>query len=236
MTRWIREAARIFEEKRSRGPATFCKYTLTLLDCRHAEPKNTMPRPSRLEEQRRELLPILATAFAELGFRRTTTAQLAQRCGVRENILYRHWRDKVAMFAAALDHIGDLAIDTWRRAADAPGPGTSAERILGYEADHLGEFGNYRLIFSALGDTDAPVIRSTVKRIYRRFHRVLRDELIAARGDARCEPDADLTTWAIIGLGTVATIGQELGLMSKAARRRLIQRVGRVLLLGSRPA
>lgn len=38
-----------------------------------------MPRPSRREEQRKELLPILARAFADLGFRRATTAELARR-------------------------------------------------------------------------------------------------------------------------------------------------------------
>ena len=56
-----------------------------------------MPRVSRLAEKRRELLPIVARAFADLGYRRTTTAALAGSCGVQENILYRLWPDKKAM-------------------------------------------------------------------------------------------------------------------------------------------
>ena len=46
-----------------------------------------MPRPNQTLEKRRELLPVIARAFAELGYRRATTAELARRCGVRENIL-----------------------------------------------------------------------------------------------------------------------------------------------------
>src|SRR5262249_56740909 len=39
----------------------------------------TTPRPDRSHERRTELLPRIAGAFAELGFRRTTTAELAER-------------------------------------------------------------------------------------------------------------------------------------------------------------
>jgi len=195
-----------------------------------------MPRPSRLNEQRAELLPILAAAFGDLGFRRATTAELARRCGVRENILYRHWADKVAMFVAAIEYVSDLAIDTWRGAVNKDDGTTEVERILAYEADHLGEFGNYRIIFSALGETDQPDIRNSLRRMYRRFHAVLREQLVAARGGRQREPEDDLATWAIIGLGTVATIGRELGLVSKAAQRRLVQEVGHSLIRGTRPA
>ena len=41
----------------------------------------------RIEQRRRELAPLLARAFAELGYRRATTAELAVRCGVQEKAL-----------------------------------------------------------------------------------------------------------------------------------------------------
>ena len=63
-----------------------------------------MPRPSQSNEKRRQLLPVVARTFAELGYRRVTTAELAKRCNVRENILYRLWPDKKAMFVAAIDY------------------------------------------------------------------------------------------------------------------------------------
>ena len=52
-----------------------------------------MPRPNQSDQRRRELLPVVTDAFAELGYRRTSTAELAERCNVRVNILYRLWPD-----------------------------------------------------------------------------------------------------------------------------------------------
>jgi AcrR family transcriptional regulator len=64
-----------------------------------------MPRPNQSAEKRQALLPILAEAFAEVGSRKATTAELARRCGVQETILYRLWVDKRAMFLASIDRI-----------------------------------------------------------------------------------------------------------------------------------
>ncbi len=192
-----------------------------------------MPPASRLAEQRAALLPILAQAFGELGYRRTTTAELGRRCGVRENILYRHWPDKVSMFVAALEYVHDLALETWTAVLDgAPEEGGGAHRLLEYEARHLGEFRNYRIIFSALGDLDQPEIRRALRRMYRSFHRVIRGAIDAAR-PRDTAPPADQAAWAVLGLGTMATILAELGEVGARRRAALINGVGRLLIDGS---
>ncbi|MEK6798788.1 MAG: TetR/AcrR family transcriptional regulator, partial [Planctomycetota bacterium] len=95
-----------------------------------------MPRPSQANERRKRLLPIVAKAFAELGYRRTTTAKLAKRCKVRENILYRLWRDKKAMFVASIEYVYALSAETWGRLlAEADDAKPPAERLLKYEAE-----------------------------------------------------------------------------------------------------
>ena len=71
-----------------------------------------VPRPSQIDEQRKRLLPVVCEVFSELGYHRTTTAELARRCGVRENILYRLWQDKKAMFLAAIDDIFESRVNT----------------------------------------------------------------------------------------------------------------------------
>src|SRR5438132_3322579 len=98
-----------------------------------------MARPSQTSQKRRELLPVVARAFAELGYRRTTTADLARRCGVRENILYRLWPDKRAMFIASIEYVFERSAAVWRRLlADAAAADVSAaEKLLAYEASHL---------------------------------------------------------------------------------------------------
>src|SRR5512137_2687014 len=103
-----------------------------------------MPRPDQKDEQRARLLPIVCQVFSDLGYRRTTTAELAQRCGVRENILYRLWPDKKAMFLAAIDDIFRRRAETWGRiVGEHPRPDRAAARLVAYEAKHQGEFGFY---------------------------------------------------------------------------------------------
>jgi AcrR family transcriptional regulator len=196
-----------------------------------------MARPSLSPEKRRELLPVVARAFAELGYRRATTADLARRCGVRENILYRLWPDKKAMFIAAIDYVFDLSAATWNRLLETDrGPETTALRLLAYEATHLGEFTLYRIIFAGLSEADDPDIREALRRMYAHFQAFISEQVVAHRGkksDDR-DPDAELAAWAVIGLGTVANIGRELGAMSNAGRKRLMEQVGRFLLDGDR--
>lgn len=194
-----------------------------------------MPRPSQIDEKRRELLPVVASAFAELGYRRTTTAELARRCEVQENILYRLWPDKKAMFIAAIRHVYEMSAAVWRRLLESgDGEQTAAARLLSYESKHHGEFGQYRIVFAGLSETDDPDIRAALAEMYQRYQRFLRAQIATHRERMNHDaaPDPALAAWAVVGLGTVANIGRELGLFSEAQRRRLFTRVGRVLLEG----
>lgn len=196
-----------------------------------------MPRPSRLPEKRRELLPIVARAFAELGYRRATTAELARRCGVQENVLYRLWPDKKAMFIAAIRYVYDLSVDIWLRLVGRPSEaGSAAERLLAYESTHHGEFGHYRIVFAGLSETDDPEVRAALADMYRRFQRFVREQIAAHRelSGRVTGLDPALAAWAVVGLGTVSNIARELGLVSDAQRRRLFTEVGRTLLDGER--
>lgn len=197
-----------------------------------------MPRRSRIEDKRQELLPVVTRTFAELGFRRATTAELAGRCGVQETILYRLWPDKRAMFIAAIGHVYQTSASIWRRLLKESGDGRApAERLLAYESEHHGEFGYYRIIFAGLSETDDPAIRAALADMYRRYQRFVRREIAAyRRRRGAAEPDAGLSAWAVVGLGTVASIARELGLIRDASRQRLFKDVGRLVLEGQAPA
>jgi AcrR family transcriptional regulator len=192
-----------------------------------------MARPNHSAQRRRELTPIVAKTFAEFGFRRTTTAELAGRCGVRENVLYRLWPDKKAMFIAAIAYVYELSATIWGKLlAEGDGRASTAARLLEYESTHHGEFGLYRIVFAGLSETDDPEIRDALAEMYRRYHRFIQRQISAhrAQGNAGGAPDATLAAWAVVGLGTVANIGRELGLLSEDKRRRLLTSVGRALL------
>ena len=191
-----------------------------------------MPRPSQANQKRRDLLPVVARAFAELGYRRTTTAELAARCKVQENILYRLWPDKKAMFIAAIDYVYELSARTWVGLLTGATSGSAAEKLLKYEARHLGEFGHSRIIFAGLSETDDPDIRRALSRMYKHYQTFVVDQVgahRAARGQKK-RADLALTAWAFVGLGTVASIARELDLLSERERARLMTQIGKQLL------
>lgn len=174
----------------------------------------------------------MARIFADLGYRRATTAELASRCGVQEVALYRLWPDKKAMFGAVLEHVYDASTKAWDELLRTRDDRSAAERLLAYEATHHGEHGLYRLVFAGLSETDDPQLREALCRMYVRYHEFIVRRLGEHRG-ARKGPAADLAAWALIGLGTVTSIGRELGLLAPAQRRRLWEEIG-PLLIGPR--
>ena len=192
-----------------------------------------MPRPNQSEERRAELIGIVADAFAEVGYRRATTAELARRCGVQENILYRLWPDKRAMFIASLEHVFEVSARMWNGCLEgADGDSrTSAERLLSYESEHHGEFGLYRVIHAALSEGDDPEIGAALRRMYERYQAFVSERVVehqAERGVGPLPPA--LVAWALMGVGTMAGVARELGMMSPDQLAEFWERVGRALL------
>jgi AcrR family transcriptional regulator len=194
-----------------------------------------MARPSQIDQQRKKLLPVVCRVFSELGYRRATTAELARRCGVRENILYRLWPDKKAMFLAAIDDVFQQRAAMWSQLlADAPGAEQAAGRLVAYEARHQGEFGFYRIVFTALAETDDADIRAALVRMYRGFQRLVRRQIEASRGsDAPGQLPADAAAWALIGLATVSNISRHLELLGPRQREHMFAVVAKNLVNGA---
>jgi AcrR family transcriptional regulator len=195
-----------------------------------------MARPSQIDRQRKELLPIVCQVFSQWGYRRTTTAELAERCGVRENILYRLWKDKKAMFLAAIDDVFERRAARWAELlADSPGPKLTRERLVAFEAKHQGEFGFYRVVFTALAECDDDDIREALVRMYRGFHQLVKRQIEANQDASDGSPalSPDRAAWALIGLATVSNIGRELELLSPRQRERMFADVAEYLIQGA---
>lgn len=197
-----------------------------------------MARPKKTEEQSRKLLPIVCQVFSELGYRRTTTAELAQRCEVRENILYRLWPDKKAMFLAAIDDIFRSRAEKWNEIlADRPGPANAVERIIEYESHHQGESGFYRIVFTALTEADDDDIRVALVGMYKRFHQLVCRQIQTGHGSGDLESGlpTEMAAWGLLGLATIANIIRELKLLPPRQRERMFAAVAKCLVSAEMP-
>lgn len=183
-----------------------------------------LSRSQRSEERRRELLPVLAAAFSEYGYRRATTAELAKRCQVRENVLYRLWPDKKGMFLAVLDYLFDRRMEKWQTEIDrSSSPESIIQRLVQLTGEDLGEQGLYRVIFTALNETEDQDIQRALQRLYHRYHERLESALRKYRqpsGESTKTQCGD-TAWALIGLVSFMNIALDLELMPAKERKRL---------------
>jgi AcrR family transcriptional regulator len=179
-------------------------------------------------------VPVLAGAFAELGYRRATTAALAERCGLRENQLYRLWPNKKAMFLASIDYLYEYSAEKWRTLLAQDDGVSPAERILSWEGEHRGESGLHRITFAGLNETDDPDISKALQQMYRKFHKFIAEQVKEHRGLTHSgdHPDTALTAWAVIGMGMMVNITHELDLLNRKTQGRLLHDVGKLLLEG----
>ncbi len=107
-------------------------------------------------------------------------------------------------------------------------------RLLTHEAEHYGESGLHRIILAGLSQTDEPEIRDALRTMYGRFHRFIRGQIVAHRNSPRSStlPDETVCAWAIVGLGNMANISHELGLITDRGRKKMFGEAGRLLLDG----
>jgi len=189
---------------------------------------------SKVEERRKQFTPLIAAAFIELGYRGTTTNQLAERCGVRENVLYRIWPTKKSMFLDAVEHVYGATMRAWDVVIDDAALGnTVAERILRNQADYHGRLRLYRILFAGLSEDD-PEIKSALRDVYRRFHQFIAQVITEHRKHYRRKSNLPpaLAGWAMIGLGAVIDMQRELEILPVAERKALMKEVGQAMLNG----
>ena len=80
------------------------------------QPNSGPSTPGRLSlaQRRRQLIDVARRVFAERGFRGATTRQIATAAGVTEALIFQHFPDKDALYAAILDEgSGEPRGDAW---------------------------------------------------------------------------------------------------------------------------
>jgi TetR/AcrR family transcriptional regulator len=148
------------------------------------------------EERRMEIVQATLAIIAEDGLHAWTTSALAQRVGVAEATLFRHFASKDEILSSAVTHQSETLR---QRVMDYRGQGTAWEELLGLVADVLAFFeetgGSPILILSGqatrissdsrkVADATRDLLRWRLMQIFRRAgcsdtDRLLRPELLA---------------------------------------------------------
>jgi len=170
----------------------------------------------RSADRRRQLLEVAADMFARMGYRGTTTAQLAKAAGITEPILYRHFDNKLDLFVTLVDEVGRKVISDWQEHLDGvEEPAKRMEVLLaGNPSTHEKGKGVYRVIFQAMTEVENdPEIVKALREHLKKLHKFLKDELLLLQksGFVRKDEPAGDIAWLLmnvaVGYGMVSPLG-----------------------------
>ncbi|QRO01342.1 TetR/AcrR family transcriptional regulator [Archangium violaceum] len=196
------------------------------------------PRARRTQQERRDstrlkLLEATVECLVELGYAQATTIAIAQRAGISQGALFKHFPTKAELLAAAVAHLFPRLISEYRDGLDAiPNPdrvSLAIERLWSiYQRPEL--IAALELYIAARTDAELASALGSVDPPHRRhLHQVAR-ELFP--GAASSHPDFDATIELILNAVQGAAVGgvalpanpdhrQMLALLTQLARRTL---------------
>jgi AcrR family transcriptional regulator len=170
----------------------------------------------RSADRRRQLLEVAADRFARLGYRGTTTADLAKAAGITEPILYRHFKNKLDLFVTLVDEVGREVISGWQNALDGiENPRARLDTLLANNpATHERGKNVYRVIFQAMTEVEGePVVARALRKHFTKVHDFIKDELalLQRAGAVRKDESAADLAWLLInvaiGYGMTSPLG-----------------------------
>lgn len=156
-------------------------------------------------KRREQLLDCAADLFAQLGYARATTAELARAAGVTEPIIYRHFASKRELFIALIERTGEDTLREWE--ADLADAADAAERLRRLIGDNPmvkpGGRSAYRVILQAITEVDDAEIQAALEAHIKKLHAFLVREVERAQADGKVTTriSAELIGWLLVHLG-----------------------------------
>src|SRR5690349_16160098 len=137
------------------------------------------------EDRRQQIIAIAGELFSQKGFRGTTTKEIAERAGVSEAIIFRHFATKDDLYAAILtskieqagEHLDTQLTEAANRKDDKAFFGMLAFAVLEF---HCKDESFIRLLlYSALEGHDLStfVFHSAARDFKRRIHRYIQQRI-----------------------------------------------------------
>ncbi|MCC6284894.1 MAG: TetR/AcrR family transcriptional regulator [Phycisphaerales bacterium] len=190
-------------------------------------------------KRREQLLSTAARLFAEVGYARATTSEIARAAGVSEPIIYRHFRSKKELFVALIDESGRETISQWKRhLKGSEDPTDRLRRILG-DNPMVQAAGRdaYRVMLQAITMIDDEEIRQAINRHMRALHEFLASEVVRAQQAHRFTTrfPAEAVAWLLLDIGLGFGVLVALGVRDSGAEAKQVRDVLSRVLTGPRP-
>ena len=159
----------------------------------------------KAQQRREQLIEVATKLFARHGYEATTTARIAEKAGVTEPILYRHFSTKQELFVAIVREVSELTIRKWRELAARGDNATDRIRLIAEEFPrHIEKLADaYHVIHGALATSRDPDVMAVMREHYAQFEAffigIVRDGQQA--GLFHSDMDPRVPAWQLISIG-----------------------------------
>ena len=176
----------------------------------------------KAEDRRKQLLDSAARCFAEHGYRGTTTAMIAAEAGISEPIIYRHFKNKQALFIALMEMVADEVFQNWQKLSRSVRSPVDKLRMLMFQNPATSDPNTarvYRVLFHASTVTAEPEIQKAISRHYERYVKSLASIMSEAQksGQIRDDLPAEWLAWQIIHAAVGFAMVRPLNIPSHAS-------------------
>ena len=183
---------------------------------------NLRPRPLPADERRAATVEAVVELAAEQNPGDITTAAIAQRMGLTQGALFRHFPSKDAILEAVLGWVSErLLAQLDAAAASAASPLAALEAMfmahVGFVARHPGV---PRMLFGELQRPDATLPKRIAQALIQGYAQRLRGYLAAGIARQELDPSLDVDAAATLFIGTVQGLVMQSLIAGDVARIR----------------
>jgi AcrR family transcriptional regulator len=156
------------------------------------------------KERKLEIIQSTLALAAELGVKKVTTQAIADRVGVAQATIFRHFKTRDSIFSDAIEWLAGQLFKTLSGcfSSDAP-PDQRLQQLIGKQLRFISEHkGLPRLLFSDRLHLESPVLKKAIQKIMTRYTREVA-KLIQEGIDSdlfRADLDAGKTAYHIAAL------------------------------------
>lgn len=156
-------------------------------------------------DRRESILAAATEVFAELGYQRGRTAEVARRLGVSEPVVFQNFGTKASLFAAVVRHAAGDVCGLLEQLIASPVPVAGLLRTM-LDPGHLRSVhsaGTVGAIFAeAAAVSGEPEVETAAREATQRFAVLVADLLDRGRagGELRADLDTEAAAWWLLSL------------------------------------
>jgi len=181
-------------------------------------------RPKHLpaDERRAATVEAVVNLAAEQNPSDITTTAIAQRMGLTQGALFRHFPTKDAILQAVMSWVAERLLARVDEAAEgASSPVAALEAVFMTHIDFVSEHpGVPRMLFGELQRADETLAKRMVQTLLRQYEQRLRHLMETGKAQGELDAELDVNAAAVLFIGTIQGLVMQSLLAGKVSRVR----------------